>query len=302
MNCFKIQLVQYQRQKFDEQPPTPLTSATRRFAWESHLLPVALSMSWTWRSWLSRACKHHHSSIAPLKCRLQCRLQSNIIRSCEPTVWFFGHHHWYNSFLALDVHSSSPSGATAVSPYRNMECPTTQPVGDPRKKRWNQTLHSKRQKDASSVSWGKANITPKKSAFRGSQLVWPSLGLVVMIYPSLGALFPVIYFIRLLEPWRFSMMETRYERMQTHHPASIVNLRFGWWICRFEWPIFFLWFFRWNHLPTCTATTLAIATFFDSEILLIIFWLDLDSNLEGTYNSKVLSLHSSEVTKMDHGC
>lgn len=44
---------------------------------------------------------------------------------------------------------------------------TAQPFHDPRKNHWNQTLHSKRHKDASPVSWGKANII--------QDILWPSL-------------------------------------------------------------------------------------------------------------------------------
>ena len=40
---------------------------------------------------------------------------------------------------------------------------TAQPFHDPRKNHWNQTLHSKRHKDASPVSWGKANIIQTSS-------------------------------------------------------------------------------------------------------------------------------------------
>ena len=51
---------------------------------------------------------------------------------------------------------------------------TAQPFHDPRKNHWNQTLHSKRHKDASPVSWGKANII--------QDILWPSLGLTVKWY------------------------------------------------------------------------------------------------------------------------
>ena len=121
-------------------------------------------------------------------------------------------------------------------------------------------------KDASPVSWGKANII--------QDILWPSLGLTVKWY------FPFAFLNGGDSQWWRQGMKGCWQI--TLFPA--VHLWFGgvdpsW----FERPVFFRWFFQWNQLPTCTTTSRATATFFNADILLMICWLDLDSNLEGTY-------------------
>lgn len=88
---------------------------------------------------------------------------------------------------------------------------TAQPFHDPRKNHWNQTLHSKRHKDASPVSWGKANII--------QDILWPSLGLTVKWY------FPFAFVKGGDSQWRQGMKGCW---QITLFPA--VHLWFGGWI------------------------------------------------------------------------